>query len=141
MIAMVSDYVFTCPARMVARTLASTHKAPVRRFLFAHTNTSPGWNQYKASHGFELPYLFGPLPPELGLRLNDAEQTLSKQMIRAWVNVADTGTPEGSGLPEWTPYTSERDSYLVLDTPPRLGHGFRKTQCDFWDQYESVLYP
>jgi para-nitrobenzyl esterase len=141
MIAIVSDYVYTCPARMVTRTLASTHKAPVRRFLFAHTATSPLWRQYKAAHGFELHYLFGPLAPELGLRLSDAEQALSTQMIRAWLNFADSGTPTAPGLPNWTAYTSDRDNYVVLDTPPSLGHGFRGAQCDFWDRYEPVLYP
>ena len=140
-IALVSDFVYTCPARMLSRTLASSHSAPVRRFLYAHTFTSPAWSKYRAAHGFELPLLFGPVPAELALPLSPLEKELSTQMIRAWVDVANTGSPEGSGLPHWPLYDAALDNYLVLDTPPRLGNAFRKAQCDFWERYESRLYP
>ena len=140
-VALVSDFVYTCPARMLSRALASSHRAPVRRFLYAHTFTSPGWSVYRAAHGFELPFLFGPFPPELTLHLDPAETALSTHMMRAWVNVANTGSPEGSGLPDWPFYDAALDNHLVLDTPPRLGNAFRKAQCDFWGRYESQLYP
>lgn len=141
LISMVSDFVYTCPARMVTRALSSSRKAPVRRFLYAHTFSSPGWGEYRAGHGFDLPYLFGPIPPEFYLSMDPTEQALSSQMIRAWVNVANTGSPEAPGLPDWAPYDPGLDNYLVLDTPSRPGNGFRKVQCDFWDQYQAYLYP
>lgn len=141
LIAMVSDFVYTCPARMLSRALSSSPKAPVRRFLYAHMFTSPGWGEYRAAHGFELPFLFGPLPQKLALHLDPSEEALSKQMIRAWVNVANTGTPEPAGLPNWAPYDAALDNYLLLDTPARPGNAFRKAQCDFWENYEPQLYP
>jgi para-nitrobenzyl esterase len=141
MIALLSDFVYTCPARMLSRALSASHKAPLRRFLYAHTFTSPGWGQYRAAHGFELPLLFRPIPEEFALRLNPSEDALSMQMVRAWVRVANTGSPEGSGLPPWPLYDAALDNYLALDTPPRLGNAFRKAQCDFWARYESQLYP
>jgi hypothetical protein len=47
-IAMVSDFVYTCPARMMSRALSSSQMAPVRRFLYAHTFTSPGWGEFSS---------------------------------------------------------------------------------------------
>jgi para-nitrobenzyl esterase len=140
-IAMVSDFVYTCPARMLSRALSSSQKAAVRRYLYAHTFTSPGWSEYRAAHGFELPLLFRPIPQEYALHLDPSEDSLSRQMIQAWVSVANSGSPEGSGLPHWPLYDATLDNYLILDTPPRLGNAFRKAQCDFWGNYESQLYP
>ena len=140
-VALVSDFTYTCPARMLSRALVSSHKAPVRRFLYAHTFTSPGWGVYRGAHGFELLFLFGPLPAEVALHLDPAETELSTQMMRTWVNVANTGSPEGSGLPQWPLYDAALDNHIVLDTPPRLGNAFRKSQCDFWARYEAQLYP
>jgi para-nitrobenzyl esterase len=122
LIAMVSDFVYTCPARMLTRALSSLHKAPVRRFLYSHTFTDPGWSDYRAAHGLDLMYLFGPLPDELMLHLDHAEEALSLQMIRSWVNFASTGLPEAPGLSNWAPYNPGLDDYLVLDTPPHPGH-------------------
>ena len=141
MVAMVSDFVYTCPARMVARALSSSHKAPVRRFVYTHVFTSPGWGEFRAAHGFELPLLFGPLPQELALHFDPSEEALSNDLMRAWVNIASMGTPQIQTWPEWAVYDTASDNYLALDTPPRLGSGFRKTQCDFWDQYQFSLYP
>ena len=141
MIAMMSDYVYTCPARMVTRALSSTHKAPVHRFLYAHTFTSPGWGEFRAAHGFELALLFGPLPKELALHFNTSEEALSDQMAGAWTGFADTASAHKMGSVEWPRYHSTSDNYLVLDTPIRLGNGYRKETCDFWEKYEKVLYP
>lgn len=139
-IAMVGDYVYSCPTRMLTRSLAETHQAPVRRFLYAHTFSSWGWRNYRAAHGFELVYLFGPLPWQLWMSLDPSEKQLQSQMISAWVNFAANGTPNGLDI-NWPTYDANLDNYLILDTPPRLGSEFRKTQCDFWQQYEAKLYP
>jgi para-nitrobenzyl esterase len=138
--AMVGDYVYSCPTRMLTRSLAATHHAPVRRFLYGHTFSSWGWRNYRAAHGFELVYLFGPLPWQLWLTLDESEKQLQSQMIRAWVNFAANGSPDGFDI-NWPTYDANLDNFLVLDTPPRLGSEFRKVQCDFWQQYEAELYP
>jgi para-nitrobenzyl esterase len=139
-LSMVGDYVYICPARMLTRSLAATHQTPVRRFLYGHTFNSWGWRNYRAAHGFELVYLFGPLPWQLWISLDQSEKQLQSQMIRAWVNFAANGSPDGFDL-SWPIYDANLDNYLVLDTPPRLGSEFRKSQCDFWQQYEAQLYP
>jgi carboxylesterase type B len=112
----------------------------VRRFIYAHTFTSPGWGEYRAAHGFELIFLFGPLPSKVGLNFDESEKKLQTEMIRAWVNFASSDSPE-EGAFNWPTYDPALDNYLMLDTPPRMSNAFRKTQCDFWDQYEAKLYP
>jgi carboxylesterase type B len=140
LIEMMSDYVYTCPARMLSATFSRTHKAPVRRFIYTHTFSSPGWGDLRAAHGFELTYLFGPLPQQLALQMNNGERSLSNQMVRGWVDFADGKAPQTFGV-DWPVYDPVKDNYLALDTPPRLESGFRQSQCDFWKQYEAELYP
>jgi carboxylesterase type B len=141
MIALVSDYVYTCPARMVARALAMTQKGPVRRFIYKHVFTSPGWGQFRAAHGFDLTLLFGPLPEKLALHFDPAEQALADEVLQSCVQFANTGSPLTAVLAEWPLYDPAQGNYLILDTPPRLASEFRKTECGFWDIYQSGLYP
>ncbi len=74
-----------------------------------------------ASHGFEIPFVFGhfdlgPAANALWTEENEAgRKKLSEQMISYWVQFATTGAP-GQGrsgdLPEWKP----APEFLVLDT-------------------------
>lgn len=74
-----------------------------------------------ASHGFEIPFVFGHF--DLGEAANalwteenaPGRKQLSERMISYWVNFAETGSPgrgRSGDLPEW----SAGPSFLVLDT-------------------------
>ncbi|MFJ9338999.1 carboxylesterase/lipase family protein [Streptomyces sp. NPDC101733] len=101
--AALSDASFTCPALRDARALA--RHVPTYAYLFADRDAPnrtglaevPGF-PYGASHGFELPYLFGTEA------LEAPQQALSERMEGYWTRFARTGSPGAPGAVEWPRY-------------------------------------
>ncbi len=93
----------------------------------------PGYD-YGAAHAIELQFLFD-LPELPGTRaLNAKERSLSDAMVSYWTNFATGASPNGSGAPEWTRFSSETDTVesLLPPTPlPETGFGAQH-HCSFW---------
>ena len=82
-----------------------------------------------ASHGFEIPFVFGhwDLGPDTRLIFGGASRegrdTLSGQMMSYWAEFAYSGSPgrgRGGGQLEWPAWddsSTEAPKYIVLDTP------------------------
>jgi len=82
-----------------------------------------------ASHGFEIPFVFGhwDLGPDSGLIFGggsrEGREMLSGQMMSYWAEFAYSGSPgrgRGGDLPEWRAWddsSAEAPRYIVLDTP------------------------
>jgi para-nitrobenzyl esterase len=82
-----------------------------------------------ASHGFEIPFVFGhwDLGPDTRLIFGggsrEGRETLSRQMMSYWSELAYRGSPgrgRGGDLPEWPAWESsspEAPRYIVFDTP------------------------
>jgi para-nitrobenzyl esterase len=68
----------------------------------------PPWMQ-AASHGAELPYVFG-YPPRLAFFARAQpwkgfrDSAIAEEMQAYWTNFAKTGDPNGHHLPTWTPF-------------------------------------
>jgi para-nitrobenzyl esterase len=124
----VSDDLFRCPARHMARSFADRG---VASYLYSF-DIPPG------GHAQELDYVFGwpggslskaypgvaPLPPPADIV--DATQTY-------WTQFARSGSPNDGVLPEWPRYTRDADAHLVIGTALAVGHGLGKDDCDWWD--------
>jgi len=67
-----------------------------------------------AFHSSELWYIFGTLG-RAWRPFVEADHKLSEKMIDYWTNFAKHGDPNGSGLPEWKPYTSRDSEFMVFD--------------------------
>lgn len=85
--------------------------APVFRYHF-NGNTEAG--RLPATHGEEIPFVFGALvPDEVGLFTwlprggTENDRVLSAKMVRAWTNFAKRGDPNGEGAPVWPAYKPE----------------------------------
>ncbi|HMI53411.1 MAG TPA: carboxylesterase family protein [Candidatus Saccharimonadales bacterium] len=65
-----------------------------------------------ASHSAEIEYVFGVLDSKK-LPWRPGDRALSEQMGAYWTNFAKTGNPNGTGLPQWPPY-SAKDGYQVM---------------------------
>ena len=55
--------------------------------------------ELRAYHGAELPYVFGTHDAWLPTSADD--ERLTREMMRAWVRFAATGSPEGTEGPAW----------------------------------------
>ncbi len=58
-------------------------------------------------------------------------------MSSYWVNFASGGNPNGTGLPEWTPYDLVAEPYLELGDRVTLKHHLLKVQLDFLEQAQQ----
>jgi len=69
--------------------------------------------------------------------LSPASQALANRMVKAVAAFAQTGNPNGAGLPSWPAYRGG-DTVMLRDTPTSGAYDAgRYHQCDFWRQ----LYP
>lgn len=55
--------------------------------------------------------------------------------MRAWINFAATGDPNGPETPPWEPFDSTRDTYLAIDSAPTMQSGWRTDQLDFIERF------
>jgi para-nitrobenzyl esterase len=155
---------FKCDARRVLKQLAGTNRGfPVYGYDFTYPNapyyfpqmpnsSAPGGHfQPLAAHTIDIEFVVtGYHGGGLGVNLDrtsgqprelqGAEITLSDQIAGAWTRFANTGNPNGPGLPTWPAFTVANGSYLMQDTPssietdPQYDANYK---CDFWAIQEA----
>jgi len=134
-VAILTDAVYTCPTRRVARA-AGAH-GPVYRYLFTHVmENDPSQADYRAFHTLEDTFLwhhFYPLPSGDPYPPSAGEEVLSSVMADYWTNFAKAGDPNGSGLPVWSMDGPAGESLLQLDDPIVSIAGFHVEQCGLMD--------
>ncbi len=130
-IAATSDAYVTCPARALARALAASQDAPVRRFYFTHVMTTGPARALGAAHGFDMLFTFATYPLSQWTP-TPSEKALSAEMIGYATRFAKTGDPNGGSSTAWPPYDAALDTHLVLDDTITLGTQLRTSECDFW---------
>lgn len=135
--AVVTDFLFACPGRMIMRWIAD--KTPTYGYEFAD-RTAPSYLEpttfpLGAAHTYELPYLFPGFHGGAGIpvKLNPLQEKLSDKMVEYWTTVAQAGARES----EWPKYNPAEDNFLTLALPePRMTSGRfnRMHRCDFWQK-------
>jgi para-nitrobenzyl esterase len=134
-IAAMSDAIFTCPARRLARTLSKTQSEPVYRYLFTHAMERGPDAQMGAFHILSQFFLFGRYDT-YPYEASDGERGLTKLLQGYWGRFT-SGNPNGSGTPKWEPYEHSRDPVMRLDLHPVLASDLRPGECNFWDRSGS----
>ncbi len=137
LVALYSDLRFNCPARGIARAVATNQAEPVYRYFFTRrAKTAQGENP--AAHAVELLYVFRTLT-DIPLFTPAAEDVaLADAMMGYWGRFATKGDPNGAGAAPWPQYDAQKDTHIVLDSPISSGEGVRKSQCDAWEQILGV---
>ncbi|XP_050391494.1 acetylcholinesterase [Patella vulgata] len=98
-----------------------------------------------ASHGAELPYLFGfpttftALTPQMAA----SQWSFSKQIMDYWTNFAKSGNPnKPRAVPqEWKLYTNDKQEYLYFPNSgnPELKQFIHARRVTFWQDYVPQL--
>lgn len=95
-----------------------------RRVYFYRFNHQPPYRTghplfgLRATHGVELPYVFG----DLNSAASDwtpGDRALASMVQNYWTNFAKTGDPNGSGLPAWPTFDADRSEVMDLGLNPR----------------------
>lgn len=128
--AALGDVSFTAQARRSARWHAAAAH-PTWRYFFNYLPPSAERSGLRVTHGIEIPFVFGALPPHM---VTAEGRSLSEMMQQYWVAFAKSGSPSGEGLPPWEPYDPARDNVLVFDRQIEMREGLRTEQCDLWDK-------
>ncbi|MBL7936223.1 MAG: carboxylesterase family protein, partial [Bacteroidia bacterium] len=132
-----SDAQFTATTRRVAQCVSANQTEPVWRYFFTHKHTIPQLAAFGSYHGMELFYVFnnwenatlgsGPL-------FKAQDDSVQNVMLDYWVNFANTGNPNVSGLPNWPQYQNPTDCYLEIKATPNGNQcGLRTAQSNLWD--------
>jgi para-nitrobenzyl esterase len=130
-----TDAEFTCQSRRVARSLATVQKAPVYRYIFAHTlQNDPALKSRGAAHSIEQSFLF----PQRKYVSLEADRLVQRQIVGYWSRIARTGNPNGGNEPEWPAVLPDKDVYLEIGAKTAAKNGPAKAHCDFWD---TITFP
>ncbi|TKR94462.1 hypothetical protein L596_008738 [Steinernema carpocapsae] len=85
----------------------------------------------KASHGNEIPYLFGAFFGE-SVEFNKDDKRFQEDLLSAFISFAKTGTPTIQGT-LWEPVTGSRlDRHMSFENHSQMRSGLIQEVVDFW---------
>jgi para-nitrobenzyl esterase len=136
-VGILSDAQFTSTTRRTAQCVSLNQTEPVWRYFFTHKHTIPQLATFGSYHGMELFYVFNNWENATlgsGILFKSADDSVQNVMLDYWVNFANTGNPNGSGLVNWNQYQSSTDCYLEIKaTPNGTQCGLRTAESNLWD--------
>ncbi|XP_060547045.1 cholinesterase-like isoform X3 [Pantherophis guttatus] len=117
-----TDRIIACPMIEAAGNIRKSG-SPVYAYLFTHRPSWSVWPEWiGASHGAEVPFVFGTLESTLPANqtYTEAEARLSRKMMYYWAEFARTGNPTGSAASkdEWPLYNATEQNFFLLNTEP-----------------------
>lgn len=112
-----TDWVWAEPARMTARAFVA-HGEPAYIYHFGYVPAPMQERRpYGAGHGSEVSYVFGTLDARWGdPEITPEDQTLAQTLNTYWANFAQTGDPNGEGLPHWPAYHTQNEEILDIES-------------------------
>ncbi len=106
-----------------ARLQAGTGHSSVYYYWFTLQPPFPVGSVYEgwgASHFAELWYVFDHLDQQ-PWRWSTADRKVAEEISSYWVNFAESGKPNGPGLPQWPAFTNADSKVLYLGDPITVG--------------------
>jgi para-nitrobenzyl esterase len=136
-VSILSDAQFTSTTRRTAQCVSLNQTEPVWRYFFTHKHTLPQLSSFGSYHGMELFYVFNNWENATlgsGILFKPADDSVQNVMLDYWVNFANTGNPNGSGLVNWPLFQSSTDCFLEIKaTPNGTQCGLRTAESNLWD--------
>src|SRR6185295_2386445 len=123
----VVDTMYRCPVVMQLEWHAAAGN-PSYQYQF--DRAAPGREALGATHGAELPYVFGLLGPRYGA----VDHDISNAIQTYWTNFMTTGDPNGSSsLPQWPRFTAAAHRYVEFtEQGPVARQDLRKPYCGLY---------
>lgn len=127
-----TDFMFTCPARRIARAAKEGGSAATYRYYSTQTYTNSPLTLLRSFHAAELPFVFRTFDV-LGYNPTEGDLALSTAMAGYWTRFAATGNPNDASAFTWPLYDAAADVALVLDEELATKSKIASSRCDFWD--------
>jgi para-nitrobenzyl esterase len=109
---------FTVPVYNLARALSYWDSA-VYVYRFNRSSPKNVAIGIGASHGAEIPYVFGNVNAE---GYAEVDKKISETMMKHWVQFCKTGNPNMAGLPYWPKFSTGLNQYLAFDDDTSTGN-------------------
>lgn len=114
-------------------------KAGVPAWVYQLDFTSPVEPERGAAHTHDIPLVFGTIGLEgTTSGAGPAAQAASATMMRAFVNLAAKGDPNGAGVPAWPKHTLLQRQTMLFDTRSHVANDPRKWQRELFAQVPYV---
>ncbi|XP_053455875.1 cholinesterase isoform X1 [Nycticebus coucang] len=130
----VGDYNLICPALEFTKKFSESGNNAFF-YYFEHRSSKLPWPEWMGvMHGYEIEFVFG-LPLERRAHYTNAEDVLSRSIMKRWANFAKYGNPNGmqNNSTRWPVFKSPEYKYLTLNTESsRIFTKLRAQQCRFW---------
>jgi para-nitrobenzyl esterase len=131
-----TDTVQRCAAIMEANWHAAANH-PTFEYQFDHA--WPNLASGGATHGAEVPYVFGTLDAVTPTEPWTSEDyQTSTQMQTYWTNFAKTGNPNGSSLPTWPQAGSGQYLEFTASAGPQSASNLQPLQCGVFENWANA---
>ena len=102
-------------------------------YLYHFTRVTPTKKQtLGAFHAAEIFFVFDSHSPLSGLTEDD--KVLTDAMGAYWTNFAESGNPNGEGLPDWPVYSTQRDEWMTFNPSIEVKTGVRAEKLDIMER-------
>ena len=123
-----SDYWLTSAVADQAERKAALGKAPAYVYHFEWESPVRD-GKLRSVHSVEIPFVFDNIDlaePLVGTGPHLAP--MAATISGAWARFARTGNPNGKGLPDWAPYSSQSHNVMILDKTCRAENDPRREE-------------
>ncbi|MEO7386506.1 MAG: carboxylesterase family protein [Gammaproteobacteria bacterium] len=106
--AIFGDLIILSPSRYLASRMRASG-APVHVYYLSYVAEAKRDRQPGVAHADDIPFVMGTLQQG-----TDRDWTVSRLMSNYWIRFAQTGDPNGPGLPDWPAWAADSDPVLEI---------------------------
>lgn len=135
---LVSDIIFLCPSRSLAKTLADSGRN-VHFYLYGHRSSTSQYHEWLGvTHHDEVEFVFG-RPLRMADVYSGDDINMSQRIIKSWAHFAHTGQMLPQMGTVWPAYGPEENNYMKLESrKATVGQRYHDQFCNLYETVISV---